>query len=165
MNAPRLAGFVLAGAAATGFMDRVDKVVYLLQPEDVHKREAAVEDLTGPGELARRIMRAAGREPSHDEAVAAGRLVHVTFGISSAVAYGFVASGVPVLRAGNGLLFGLLLAPANLVVVPAVGLAPPIWKFPRETTIRSIVYHLAYGLALESLARLLRLHGDSTRSS
>jgi hypothetical protein len=163
MNASRLAGFVVAGAAATWFMDRIDKVVYLLQSEDVHRREAALEELTGPGELARRVMCALGRRPSHDEAVAAGRLVHVAFGISSAVGYGIVADGLPALRAGNGLLFGLLLAPANIVVVPAIGLTPPTWKFPRETTIRSVIYHLAYGVALESTARALRLHRDRPR--
>ena len=62
--------YALAGGAATWLMDRADKLVYQLQSEAVHKRGAAVEDLTGPGQLARRVIRAAAHEPSHDEAVA-----------------------------------------------------------------------------------------------
>jgi uncharacterized membrane protein YagU involved in acid resistance len=72
--------------------------------------------------------------------------------------YGIAAEGMPWLRGGCGLLFGLLLTPANVVVVPAVGLTPPAWKFPPETTLRSVIYHLAYGFALESIARAGRLH-------
>jgi len=161
MNAYRFAGYLLAGAAATWLMDRADKLVYLLQPDDVHEREAAIEDLTGPGQLARIIMRAAGREPSHDEAVAAGRAVHVGFGISAALAYALLSKPLPWLRAGYGVTYGLALAPANLIVVPALGLTPPAWKFPAETTLRSILYHIAYGVSLESIARCLHLHGDA----
>jgi len=164
MKAFRFAEYALVGAAATWLMDRADKLVYQVQSEDVHEREAAVEDLTGPGQLARRVMRAAGHEPSHDEAVAAGRLVHVAFGISAALAYAILSKPLPWLRGGCGLVYGLALAPANIIVVPAVGLTPPAWKFPAQTTVRSILYHIAYGVSLESLARLLHLHDDAPAS-
>jgi len=106
-------------------------------------------------------MRAAGHEPSHDEAVAAGRFVHVVFGISAALAFATLSKPLPWLRGGGGVVYGLALAPANLVVVPAVGLTPPAWKFPPETTVRSILYHIAYGVSLESLARVMHLHDDA----
>jgi hypothetical protein len=96
-------------------MDRADKLVYQLQSEAVHKRGAAVEDLTGPGQLARRRhLRRRARTVAR--------------------------------RGGRG------------------GLTPPAWKFPAETTVRSILYHIAYGVSLESIARISRLHDDAPAS-
>jgi len=148
---------VLAGLAATWVMDRVDKLVYLAQPAWVHRREAELEDLTGPGQLARVLMRAAGHEPTHDEAVAGGRFLHLTMGACCAIAYVAGLREIPSLRAGFGAGYGLAILPANLVVVPALGLTPPATAFPRETTIRGAIYHIGYGVALEACVRLLRL--------
>jgi uncharacterized membrane protein YagU involved in acid resistance len=120
-----MAKTAVAGLAATWFMDRVDKLIHQAQPEDVHRREAELEDLTGPGQTARAIMRASGHEPSHDEAVGWGRAVHVTFGALAALVYPPLAKRFPILRVGLGAVYGLAIYPANAVVVPALGLTPP----------------------------------------
>lgn len=160
MSALRIANTVAAGLAATWFMDRIDKLIYAAQSEDVHRREAELEDMTGPGQFARAVMRALGREPSHADAVRWGRAAHVAMGLTFALVYPPAAKRAPWLRAGFGAMYGLAIAPANLVVVPALGLTPPAWEFPIETTVRGVGYHVAYGVALEAQARLLGLHAD-----
>ena len=158
MSALHIAKAVTAGLVATWFMDRVDKAIYTAQSEDVHRREAELEDVTGPGQFARAVMRAAGREPTHEETVRWGRAAHVMMGVTLAVLYPAAAKRMRWLRAGCGAAYGIAISPANLVVVPALGLTPPSWAFPIETTVRGIGYHIAYGFALEVQARVLRLH-------
>jgi uncharacterized membrane protein YagU involved in acid resistance len=160
MSALRIGKAVAAGLAATWFMDRVDKLIYTAQAEDVHRREAELEDVTGPGQFARALIRAFGREPTHDETVLWGRVAHVGMGITFAVLYPAAARRAPWLRAGFGAMYGLAISPANLVIVPALGLTPPSWEFPIKTTVRGVGYHIAYGIALEALARVLRMHDD-----
>ncbi len=160
MGAVRIARAAAAGVAAVWFMDRVDKLIYNAQSEDVHRREAELEDLTGPGQAARALLRALGREPTHDEAVILGRVLHVWIGVVFAVLYPGLAKRFPWLRGGFGTAYGIAISPANLVVVPALGLTPPSWEFPVETTVRGVGYHIAYGIALEALARALRMHDD-----
>jgi hypothetical protein len=77
--------------------------------------------------------------------------------------YPTLAKRAPVLGTGRGIVYGLVVYPAHAFVVPAIGLTPPTWKFPPETMIRGVGYHLAYGFALESLMGLLRPHGGSRR--
>jgi uncharacterized membrane protein YagU involved in acid resistance len=142
-------------------MDRVDKLIYVTQSEDVHRREAELEDVTGPGQFARAVMRTFGREPAHDETVRWGRAAHVMMGVGMAVAYPAAVKRAPWLRAGFGAAYGIAISPANLILVPALGLTPPSWEFPLETTVRGIGYHIAYGVALEVQARALRLHHET----
>lgn len=156
----RLAGTVVAGLGATWTMDRADKLVYNAQSEAVHRREAELEDLTGPGQLARAVMRAAGREPSRDEAVRWGRVAHVSFGVLLALVYVPLSQRARWLRGGGGALYGALAFPANAVVVPALGLTPPTSAFPPQTALRGFLYHLAYGIALETQVRVLRLRAE-----
>jgi uncharacterized membrane protein YagU involved in acid resistance len=158
MSALRIAKAAVAGLAATWFMDRVDGLIYATQSEDVHRREAELEDVTGPGQFARAVMRALGREPTHEETVLWGRAAHIGMGVGMAVLYPAAAKRMPWLRAGFGAAYGVAISPANLVVVPALGLTPPSWEFPLETTVRGIGYHIAYGIALEAQARALRMH-------
>ncbi|HEV2641089.1 MAG TPA: DUF1440 domain-containing protein [Candidatus Elarobacter sp.] len=160
MSALRIAKAVAAGLAATWIMDRADELIYATQSEDVHRREAELEDVTGPGQFARAVMRAFGREPTHEETVLWGRAAHVSIGVAFAVLYPAAAKRAPWLRAGFGAMYGIAICPANLFVVPALGLTPPAWEFPIETSVRGVGYHIAYGLALEALAHVLRMHDD-----
>lgn len=141
-------------------MDRVDKAVYLLTPEPVHRREAQLEELTGPGAAARAIAHAFGRPLRHNAAVRWGRALHVAFGTGAGIAYPALARRLPALRGGWGACYGAALFPANDQVVPALGLTPPSRRFPAATRVRGFIYHLGYGVALETFARCLRLHED-----
>lgn len=114
--------------------------------------------MTGPGQFARAVLRAFGREPAHDETVRWGRAAHIALGVTFALLYRPAAKRAPCLRAGFGAAYGVAISPANLVLVPALGLTPPSWEFPIETTVRGVGYHIAYGVALEAQARLLGLH-------
>ncbi len=38
-------------------MDRADELIYATQSENVHRREAELEDVTGPGQFARAAPR------------------------------------------------------------------------------------------------------------
>jgi uncharacterized membrane protein YagU involved in acid resistance len=157
MSALRVVKAAAAGLVATWFMDRVDALIYATQSEDVHRREAELEDVTGPGQFARATMRALGHEPTHDETVRWGRAAHIGIGVVFAVLYPAAAKRAPWLRAGLGAAYGVAISPANLIVVPVLGLTPPSWKFPLETTVRGVGYHIAYGVALELQARAFRL--------
>jgi uncharacterized membrane protein YagU involved in acid resistance len=158
MHALGLAKAVACGLTATWIMDRADKLIYAAQSEDVHRREAELEDVTGPGQFARAVMRAFGREPEHEEIVRWGRAAHIAMGVTFALLYPPAAKRAPWLRAGFGAMYGLAISPANLIVVPALGLTPPTWAFPIETSVRGVGYHIAYAVALEAQGRLLRLH-------
>ena len=52
MSALQIVKAAAAGLAATWFMDRVDRLIYATQSDGVHRREAELEDVTGPGQFA-----------------------------------------------------------------------------------------------------------------
>jgi hypothetical protein len=88
----------------------------------------------------------------------AGEAVHYGMGMLSGAIYGAIAEIVPIVRAGNGLLFGAVLWwVADETAVPAVGLAKKPSAYPPSTHAYALSSHLVYGFVTETVRRVLRL--------
>jgi hypothetical protein len=55
--------------------------------------------------------------------------MHWTHGTSWGVMYGLAQGTVHARAARHGLVFGLLVRGASLIHLPAMKLAPPVWKY------------------------------------
>ena len=88
----------------------------------------------------------------------AGEAVHYGMGMLSGAIYGALAEVLPIVRAGNGLLFGTILWwVADNTAVPAVGLSKGPSAYPPSTHAYALSSHLVYGFATETVRRVLRL--------
>src|SRR2546423_2362618 len=88
----------------------------------------------------------------------AGEAVHYGIGMLSGAIYGAVAEVLPIVRAGNGLLFGVVLWwVADETAVSAVGLAKRPSAYPPSTHAYALSSHLVYGFITETVRRVLRL--------
>jgi uncharacterized protein DUF1440 len=89
---------------------------------------------------------------------AAGEVVHYGMGMFSGAIYGALAEVLPIVRAGNGLIFGAALWwVADNMAVPAVGLAKKPSAYPPSTHAYALSSHLVYGFVTETVRRILRL--------
>jgi uncharacterized membrane protein YagU involved in acid resistance len=88
----------------------------------------------------------------------AGEAVHYGMGALSGAIYGTVAEVLPIVRAGNGLLFGAVLwFVADEMALSAVGLATRPSAYPPSTHAYALSSRLVYGFFTESVRRVLRL--------
>jgi len=88
----------------------------------------------------------------------AGEAVHYSMGMLSGAIYGAIAEVLPIVRAGNGLLFGAVLWwVADETAVSAVGLAKKPSAYPPSTHAYALSSHLVYGFVTETVRRILRL--------
>lgn len=88
----------------------------------------------------------------------AGEAVHYGMGMLSGAIYGAIAELLPIVRAGNGLLFGALLWwVADETAVSALGLAKRLSAYPPSTHAYALSSHLVYGFVTETVRRVLRL--------
>jgi hypothetical protein len=88
----------------------------------------------------------------------AGEAIHYGMGMTSGAIYGAVAEVLPIVRAGNGLLFGAVLWwVADNTLVPAVGLAKKPSAYPPSTHAYALSSHLVYGFVTDTVRRILRL--------
>jgi putative membrane protein len=89
---------------------------------------------------------------------AAGEAVHYGMGMLSGAIYGAVAEVLPIVRAGNGLLFGAVLwLIADETAVSATGLAKRPSAYPPSAHAYALSSHLVYGFVTETVRRILRL--------
>jgi uncharacterized membrane protein YagU involved in acid resistance len=88
----------------------------------------------------------------------AGEAVHYGMGMLSGAMYAAIAEVVPLVRAGNGLLFGAVLwLVADETAVSAVGLSKGPSSYPPSTHAYALFSHLVYGFVTETVRRVLRL--------
>ena len=96
---------------------------------------------TAPADAAGKVL---GVQPA-DEAGAArfSNVVHWSYGTSWGATRGMIAraglSGVPATAAHFGAVWG-----SSLVMLPSLGVAPPVWKQPIAETALDAFHHLVY---------------------
>ena len=86
---------------------------------------------SAPAEVGRRIIEGVfQREVSEDRMDDFNNAMHILYGTSWGPVYGVAQSslGLPVVH--HGALFGTLVWAASLVELPAMKIAPPVWKTP-----------------------------------
>jgi hypothetical protein len=82
-------------------------------------------------------------------------VMHWGYGIANAAQYGIVAGSLPKPRIRYGLPFGAAVWGSGYVVLPAMKLYEPIWKYDRKTLADDLSAHLVYGLATATAFQLL----------
>ncbi|HEX3818359.1 MAG TPA: DUF1440 domain-containing protein [Chthoniobacterales bacterium] len=98
-----------------------------------------------------------GRKVPKDYRPAAGEAVHYAMGAGSAAVYGALAEVVPLVTAGDGLVFGTgVWLLADEVAVPAAGLSKSPREIPISTHVYALASHLVYGWLTETVRRAVR---------
>ncbi len=143
-----------AAYVATKLMDRVTTAYQERQSGASKQREKELQDQPSYARAAEKLADVTGREIDRDRAEQLGLRLHVGLGLSGGVIAGLFAA-----RGMNPLVAGLLTGLAIWVVVDeganyVLGLTPPATAYPRETHIRGLVGHLAYGGTLGALLAL-----------
>jgi hypothetical protein len=137
-----------AGYLASKLMDRVTTAYLERQSEASKQREEQLQDVPAYVKAAEKLAAVRGLDLDQERAEHLGLRLHRGLGLSGGVAAALLASrGMnPV---GAGILTGLGLW---LVVDEGAnalfGLTPPPTAYPRETHVRGLVGHLAYGGSL-----------------
>lgn len=98
-----------------------------------------------------------GYELDPRERQIAGTAIHFGFGTAVGAVYGVMAEYSPAIVRGDGVPFGTgLMAVADDVAVPALGLSKPARETPWSTHLYALCSHTVYGAVLEGIRRSLR---------
>jgi putative membrane protein len=145
-----LAG-LLGGVIAAGAMSLVHKGFGAQSAEQQQSEDATVRVADGvPRWLANRPV-------PDDKKPLAGSIVHYAFGAGVGALYGGVAELAPTVTVGLGLPFGVAVwLGAHVMMVPALGLAPPPTRQPASKESLEFFLHLVYGAVTEVVRRLVR---------
>jgi uncharacterized membrane protein YagU involved in acid resistance len=96
-------------------------------------------------------------ELTPSEKKVAGPAVHYSFGALTGGVYGALAELNPTVTRGAGLPFGTAVwLGADEVAVPAFHLSGPPTSTPPSVHVQALAAHLVYGLATETVRRLVR---------
>lgn len=82
-------------------------------------------------------------------------IMHWGYGMANGAQYGIVASSLPAPRIRDGLAFGASVWGSGYVVLPAMKLYEPIWRYDRKTLANDLSAHLVYGLGTATTLQLL----------
>lgn len=98
-----------------------------------------------------------GRALAPGQREALGSLFHYGFGATAGAIYGVAAERYRAITAGRGLLYATLVwLLADELAVPAMGLAESPLKTPPRRHAYALAGHIAYGLMLEQVRRVVR---------
>jgi putative membrane protein len=98
-------------------------------------------------------------ELTEQETKIVGPAVHYAFGASMAAVYATLVEWEPVIRAGCGIPFGVVLwLGAHVITVPALGLSEPITRSTAPAEAAEFGAHLVYGAVAEVVRRLVRVY-------
>jgi uncharacterized membrane protein YagU involved in acid resistance len=153
-----VAGLV-GGTIAAGAMSLVHRglvgLISATQPSAPATKEQEGEDATV--RVADGITRwLLGRALPEEKKPLASNIVHFAFGASVGGLYGGVATVAPRVTLAHGVPFGVAVwLGAHVIMVPALGLAPPLPRQPPAKEALECVLHLVYGAVTEVVRRLL----------
>lgn len=138
---------LVAGAAGTAAMTGYQLAVAKLRGSG---------SSSAPAEVGRRIIEGVfHRQVPEDRMDALNNAMHVAYGTSWGPVYGVTQSSLGLPAAHHGALLGTLVWGASLVQLPAMKIAPPVWKTPPLEIALDLSYHLVYGLAVAGAFALL----------
>jgi hypothetical protein len=143
-----------AALAATNVMDRVTTAYQERQSEMSKRRERELQEEPAYAKAAEKLAEVWGKRIDQEEAEQLGQRLHLGLGVSGGVIAGFLAA-----RGMNPLGAGILTGLGIWLVVDeganaVLGFTPAAPAYPRETHIRGLLGHLAYGGALGALLGL-----------
>ncbi len=154
---------LVAGAVGTAAMDALLFARYRREGGDspfasweLSSGLSSWEDAPAPAQVGRRFVEGLfGRPVPSARAALVNNVTHWAYGIAGGAQYGIAAGSLKVPRVAYGLPFGAMVWGAGYVVLPAMGLYEPIWKYDRKTLAKDLTAHLVYGLGTATALRLL----------
>ncbi len=103
------------------------------------------------------VRRVAGHPLTHMQEQVAMNAIHFTFGAATGAIYGAAAEVAPIVTAGYGSVFGVVLQLfTHETLVPAAGLDKPAPQQPMREHLSEFFTHILYGVATEAVRRLVR---------
>jgi hypothetical protein len=137
-----------SGYAALKLMDRVTTAYQDQQSEASKQREKEVQEVPAYVKAAEKLAEISGGQIDRQRAEDVGQRLHVGLGLS-----GGVTAGLLTAKGMNPLAAGLLTGLGMWLFVDeganaALGFTPPATAYPRETHLRGLLGHVAYGGAL-----------------
>lgn len=143
----------IAGGVATWLMDVVTTGLMEGQGPEVREREEAARP-NGKGaieNLIDQIEATTGRSLDEAQRSMLTQVIHFGLGVGPGALYAVLRRRVPLIGAGRGLAFGLLLWAVNDEYLNTrLGLAGPFDAYPLETHWRGLVGHVVLGMATDS---------------
>lgn len=101
--------------------------------------------------------RVAGHPLTHAQQLLAENVIHFTFGAATGALYGAIAEVAPIVTAGYGSVFGVVLQLCtHETLVPAAGLDKPAPGQPMREHLSELFTHVLYGVATEAMRRKVR---------
>jgi putative membrane protein len=145
------------GKLTESLMSDEDRLQQRLEQEEQRDQQEPKEDATMKAAEGIVHTVTGGRHLSHDEREKAGPVVHYAFGALAGGLYGVLAECSEWTSLGFGTLFGALLyASADLIGVPAFGLAPSAAEQPAAAQATPLAAHLVYGATTDLVRRAIR---------
>jgi uncharacterized membrane protein YagU involved in acid resistance len=155
-NRSALAGVALglaAGAAATGVMTAAQEAVSRArgksQLKEQGKEPRTWAEAPPPAKVAKKVSEGVfSRRLTKKQAPAAAAVMHWAYGTGLGALYGLVQSKTRPPTAVHGVAFGTAVWAWAYVMLPALKVYEPIWRYPPKTPALDLSYHLVYGLSL-----------------
>ncbi|MFL5403960.1 MAG: DUF1440 domain-containing protein [Gemmatimonadales bacterium] len=147
----------IAGAVATGVMDKLTTTLYERESQAARQKEdTARHGQTAYDAAAEKAAGLLGKRLNSDDRHRLGNAVHWSLGIAAGAAYGVLRHRIPGLRRAGGAKFGTTFwAAIDEGLVSVLGLTPPPQAFPFQTHARGLVGHLAFGIVADRTLRVL----------
>lgn len=151
----------IAGAIGTWLMDLVTTGVLASQPKDLPQREKAASP-NGQGSVANLVDRTEaifGIVMKPEQRSMATTAIHYGLGMVPGALYGALRNRLPILGAGRGVLYGVILWAVNDEYLNSkLGLAGSFGAYPLESHWRGLVGHIALGTATDTGIDILGAH-------
>ena len=96
-----------------------------------------------------------GREISPRDARVLDNATHWAFGLATGAAYGLIVGSRRQPKLWDGLAFGTIVWTGGYVVLPALGVYKPIWRYSVVTLGKDLSAHLVFGTATAAAFQLL----------
>ena len=114
------------------------------------------EDAPAPALVAKRILEALlGREISAREARALNNATHWGFGLATGGAFGLIIGSRRKPKLRDGIVFGTIVWTGGYVVLPALGVYEPIWRYSIAALGKDLSAHLVFGTATAAAFQVL----------
>lgn len=139
-------------SAARGLAAGLAGTAAMTVAQGAYYQATGAEPSSVPRQVADRALKAAGRgKVPKRHRTAANLGMHWLYGTSWGIPLGLFARQPEV----SGLTFGTVVWGASLVQLPALGLAPPVWKMEPFHVALDAGFHLVYGLGAAAALRAL----------
>jgi hypothetical protein len=154
---------VVAGAIGTAAMDTLLFQRYrrgggesVFRAWELSSGLSGWDDAPAPALVGKRIFETlSGRTLAPDRAPLVNNVMHWGYGMLNGAQYGFVTRSLPAPRIRYGVPFGATVWAGDYVVLPALKLYQPIWRYDRKTLADDLSAHLVYGLGTATALHVL----------